>query len=65
MKLSDLTMPEIRRCISECNFTNDQIVLFNLRTKNVPLEECAERMNISVSTANRLHKQIKEKIDRI
>lgn len=65
MKLSDLTLPEVNYYLTECNFTNEQVVLFRLRTKNIPLEECAERMNVSVSTVNRLHKQVKEKIARI
>lgn len=65
MKLCDLTQPEVNRYLAECNFTKDQVVLFELRTKNVPLEECAERMNVSVSTVNRLHKQVKQKIAKI
>lgn len=65
MKLCDLTQPEIKRLLAECNFTKDQAVLFDFRTRNVPLEECAERMNVSVSTVNRLHKQVKEKIAKV
>lgn len=42
MKISDFTMPEIEYLRQQCNFTEDQDKLFLLRTKDMPLEECAE-----------------------
>ena len=51
--------------LAECNFTEDERTLFDMRCVDVPLEECAERMNVSLSTANRLNKRIKEKIWRV
>lgn len=65
MKICDFTMPEIRVFLSECNFTEDETALFLLRAKNVPLEICAEEMNVSVKTIDRLHRKIKEKIGRV
>ena len=65
MKICDFTRPEVEYFRQECNFTKEQVTLFDLRVKNIPLEECAERMNVSVSTVKRLNKRIKTKIDKL
>lgn len=65
MKIREFTKPEIRYLLAECNFTSDERTLFDMRCADIPLEECAERMNVSVSTVNRLNKRIKQKIDKI
>lgn len=63
--MCDFTKPEIYFILAESNFTNDERTLFEMRCSNVPLEECAERMNVSLSTVKRLNKRIKNKIDKI
>lgn len=65
MKICDFTIPELNHFRSECNFTEDEMELFNLRSKNIPMEECAEIMEISTSTVKRIHHKIWSKIDRI
>lgn len=65
MKICNFVKPEIDYFLAECNFTEDEEKLFLLRTKDIPLEECAERMNVSLSTAKRLNKRIKCKIDKL
>ena len=45
-----------------CNFTKDENILFELRLQDVPLEECAERMNISVPTVKRISQRVNAKI---
>ena len=65
MKIREFTKPEIRYLLAECNFTSDERTLFDMRCADVPLEECAERMNVSVSTVKRLNKRIKIKIDKL
>jgi DNA-directed RNA polymerase specialized sigma24 family protein len=65
LKICEFTMPEIRYLLAECNFTEDERTLFDMRCVDVPLEECAERMNVSLSTANRLNKRIKQKVEKI
>ena len=47
-----------------CNFTKDENILFELRLQDVPLEECAERMNISVPTVKRISQRVNAKINR-
>jgi DNA-directed RNA polymerase specialized sigma24 family protein len=47
-----------------CNFTKDENILFELRLQDIPLEECAERMNISVPTVKRISQRVNAKIQR-
>lgn len=65
MKVSDFTRKEIEYCITECNFTTQEEELFLKRCKDVPLEQCAEEMNVSVSTIKRLSRKMKDKILRV
>ena len=65
MKICDFVNSELEHIRSEANFTKEQATLFDLRVKNIPLEECAEKMNVSVSTVYRINKAIKKKIDKI
>ena len=58
-------MPELDKLRRKCNFTKEQVTLFDLRVKNIPLEECAEEMNVSVSTAYRINKAVKIKIEKV
>lgn len=62
MNISDFTQPEIRHLLLECNFTEEQEKLFLLRCKNVPLESCAEQMEMSMATISRINKKVKDKI---
>ena len=65
MKICEFTRPEIRFILAESNFTEDENILFLLRCDDVPLERCAELMNVSVSTVKRLNRGLKDKIDKL
>lgn len=65
MKISDFTVPELRIMVQECNFTKDEIVLFNLRARDISIESCAEMMNLSVSSAKRISQHVGWKIERV
>ncbi len=45
--------------------TAQELTFFDLRNGECCLEECAELINISVSTVKRINKKMKEKIIRI
>lgn len=47
-----------------CNFTKDENTLFELRLKDISLEDCAERMNISVPTVKRISHRVNKKIEK-
>lgn len=64
MQIRDLTMSEADYLQAVCNFTKDENTLFELRLQDVPLEECAERMNISLPTVKRISQRVNAKISR-
>lgn len=64
MQIRDLTMSEADYLQTVCNFTKDENTLFELRLQDIPLEECAERMNISVPTVKRISQRVNKKIER-
>lgn len=64
MKICDLTQTEADYYQTVCNFTKDENTLFELRLNDVPMEECAEIMNVSLPTVKRISKRVKEKIRR-
>ena len=42
MKINDFTLPQIEYYRTFCNFDEREAALFELRSKNIPLERCAE-----------------------
>ena len=64
MQIRDLTRSEADYLQIVCNFTKDENTLFELRLSEISLEECAERMNISVPTVKRISQRVNAKISR-
>lgn len=65
MKIYDFTVPELKYFRENCNFTEEEMTLFEYRSKNIPLETCAEIMNVSISTAKRISRRVNNKIIKI
>lgn len=65
MRICDFTVPELNQLRKECNFTKDEKFLFELRAEDVPLEQCAELMNLSLSGVKAKSRKINKKIERI
>ena len=63
MKVSQFTKRELYHFQAFCNFTPDEETLFHLRSKGKTLEECAEEMNVSESTAKRIQNRVSRKIE--
>lgn len=63
MKVSQFTKRELYHFQAFCNFTPDEEQLFQLRSIGKTLEECAEVMNVSDSTAKRIQKRMTRKIE--
>ena len=61
MQVSAFTQLEADYFEIVCNFTDDELTLFRLRLKNVPLEECAEIMNRSVDSVKKISRKINKK----
>lgn len=62
IKVYDFTQPEIDYILSMANFSPPEREFFNLRNEYLTLEQAAERMNISPTTAYRINKKMKFKI---
>lgn len=65
MKIYDFTQPELDYFREYCNFTPDQRKLFDYRAQNIPLEQCAELMNVSLPTIKRLSRKVNNKIIKV
>lgn len=65
MRIPDFVKSEIVYIKDNANLTDREETLFDLRNREIPLEECAERMNCSVSTVYRINKGMKRKIFKI
>ena len=65
MKLRDFTVPELDRFRLLCNFTDDELRYFNLRSKDKSNVEIALEMNVSEAQVSKLAKRVKSKILRV
>ena len=64
----DLINSEVARILDEANFRQEEEILFRCRycgPYRLSLEECAEELNVSLSTAKRINARVKQKIMRL
>lgn len=62
MIIADFTKPELDYFRENCNFVNDEIQMFELRSKGHTMEEIAEMINISIDKAYKISRKVKKKI---
>lgn len=62
---TDFTEPECNRFRSDCNFTPEELEVFNLRVKAHSLVEIQQKLHISESTVTRRIHSIKRKIFKV
>lgn len=62
---TEFTEPECERFRRECNFTADELAVFNLRVKAYSLVEIQQALNMSESTVDRRIRSIKKKIHKV
>lgn len=62
MIIADFTKPELDYFRENCNFVNDEIQVFEMRSKGHTMEEIAETLNISIDKAYKISRKIKKKI---
>lgn len=65
MNISNYTKPELDIFRSECNFVNNEIPVFEMRSKGVCIEEIAEALNMSVEGIKRISCKVNHKIKTI
>lgn len=62
MIVSDFTKPELDIFRENCNFVNDEIAVFEMRSQGLPLEEIAERLNITYGGIKQISRKVNRKI---
>ena len=64
MSISDNILPQLEFYRELCNFTPEERNLFDLRAKNITLDECCTELGIDdISGVKRLHTKVKKKMD--
>ena len=62
---TEFTEPECERFRRDCNFTDEERAVFDLRVKASSIVEIQMALNMSESTVNRRIKNIKKKIYKV
>lgn len=62
---TEFTRPECERFRRECNFTDEERAVFDLRVQARSLVEIQQALHMSESTVNRRIKNIKRKIYKV
>ena len=65
MIISDFTEIELEYYRDRCNFVGYEIDVFELRSKGIPLETIAEKMNMSVDGIKKVSRKVNTKISKI
>lgn len=65
MKIRDFVCWELQMFRDKCNFTDDELVYFNLRAKDKSNIQIALEMNISEAQVSKLAKRVKSKMKRV
>lgn len=65
MKISEFTVPELKRLEQGCNFTALEMQCFKLKAKDCTNVELAMKLNISESTVSVTMRKVRSKITRL
>ena len=65
MKIRDFTVPELNKFRELCNFTDEELWYFNLRSRDKSNVEIALELNVSEAQVSKLAKRVKDKIIRV
>ena len=62
MKIYDFVEQELQYFRQECNFTDDELQVFELKARNKSIVQISMQMNISEAQVSKLTSRIKRKI---
>ena len=65
MQIYDFVEWELQKFRDECNFSDDELMYFNLRAKHYSNQQIAIKMNVSEAKVSKLAKAVKAKIKRV
>lgn len=63
--LSGLTKPELEVFLQNCNFSEEESIIFNMLSKNKSLTEISIQTGMSISTIRRRRITIQNKVERL
>ena len=62
MKVSRFTKPQLDYFRENCNFVNDEVEVFEMRSQGIGLEEIAERLEFTYDGIKRISREVNRKI---
>lgn len=65
MQIYDYTVPELQRYRELCNFIDDEMEYFNLRSRGKSNIQIAIEMNVSEAQVSKTAKRVRAKMDRV
>ena len=65
MRICDLTVPELNRYREMCNFLDDELEYFNMKSRDKSNIQIAIALNVSEGHISRIAWRVKEKMRRI
>lgn len=65
MKIRDFVEWELQMFKDKCNFTDDELMYFNLRAKDKSNTQIAMEMSVSEAQVSKLAKRVKDKMKRV
>lgn len=65
MKIRDFVEWELQMFRDKCNFTEDELMYFNLRSKDKSNTQIAMEMSVSEAQASKLARRVKDKMKRV
>lgn len=65
MQIYDYTVPELQRYRELCNFIDDEMEYFNLRSIGKSNIQIAIEMNVSEAQVSKIAKRVRAKMDRV
>ena len=65
MQIYGLTVPELERYRNHCNFLDDELDYFNLKSRGKSNASISIELNVSEAQVSKIAKRVKDKIDRL
>lgn len=65
MNIKDFTKPELDYFREMCNFVGVEREVFEMRSQGIPLEEIAEKVNMTLDGVKKVSKRVNNKIMRV
>ena len=62
MRVSKYTKPQLDYFRENCNFVNDEVAVFEMRSQGITLEEIAERLEFTYDGIKRISREVNRKI---